>query len=132
MVIATHPQITPASADRKLGKLLVGATSRIWNRAQIVGADFANRFLDQALADCVGFNPSGDLVGYIAVLLPSPWLSVHTEPAPVVRKRGVLPTLVVDTSLFVAPSTRESRLFPIDVIHTEPSAKVTAWSSRKF
>jgi hypothetical protein len=69
MDIATHPQITPAFADRILGKLLVGATSRIRNHAQIADADLANRFSIRP-GNCVGFNPSGDLVGYIPVLLP--------------------------------------------------------------
>src|SRR6202166_5408697 len=56
----------------------------------------------------------------------SPWLSVHTQPAPTVRKRGCGPTGTEAATLFDCTSTRVSRLCSVEVIQIAPSAKAGA------
>ena len=57
--------------------------------------------------------------------LPSPWLSVHTLPAPAATKRGDLPTGIVSTIRFVCGSTRVTTLLSVLVaqIASSPNAR---------
>src|SRR5580698_3862447 len=61
--------------------------------------------------------------------VPSPWFSVHTDPAPTVKNRGPFPTFVSDTTLFVTASTRVNKSFPVDVTHTDPPPNAAAYDA---
>src|SRR5579859_3028098 len=53
-------------------------------------------------------------------IVPSPWFSVQTDPSPTVRKRGVGPTAMVETTLFVLGSIFSSALPAEELTHTNP------------
>src|SRR4051794_25205008 len=61
------------------------------------------------------------------VIEPSPWLSVHTEPSPTVRKRGFGPTAIVSSMTLVWALTRVSTFFSALVTHTALPPKATAY-----
>src|SRR5689334_5475938 len=56
--------------------------------------------------------------------VPSPWLSVHTAPAPTAMNRGALPTLIVSTTRLVCGSTRDTESWSVLVTESAPSPNV--------